>query len=558
VPDDRPVAILNGEIGLLKSEISDKQVNFLKSRLTLKTTPYKGLDPEIVQCYRDDGVRLWMPRHFAQGYLWKLIDQWDWTLGEPFTFEANGTPDPERGQDVSIPAMKAYLAKASAGVLISPTGTGKCLGLGTKVIKADGAVVPVEEIRTGERLMGPDGQARTVLSTTIGRGPLFQITPIKGEPWVCNDVHVLTLVHTQKNTVIDVPLDEWRASTKNFRHLHKQFSVGIDSFEDEPLPPELDPYFLGVWFGDGTRKKVNDQLSYVAVSKPDQEIRDVCHEVAAAHDLQVTVNNSKPRCPTYTITGGRARGGRPNPVLDKLRGLVGPDLQVPGSVLQGSRETRLQFLAGFLDTDGSLDRNCFEITQKREEWARAAWWIARSLGLGTTITPKEVRGYGTFYRVVISGHVDMIPTRIPRKQAAPRKQKKDATRTGFDATPIGEGDYYGFTLDGDGRFLLGDFTVTHNTFMACRIGAAIGRYIGWFVYAGHMADNAVDHAKSILGLSEDQIGIVQGDRCDLGKPFTVMMVHRDARRRRSPPLRSTGMAQGHRQVPCEVQARHQR
>src|SRR6516162_5951688 len=28
---------------------------------------------------------------------------------------------------------------------------------------------------------------------------------------------------------------------------------------------------------------------------------------------------------------------------------------------------------------------------------------------------------------------------------------------------MGEGDYYGFTLDGDGRFLLGDFTVTHNS-----------------------------------------------------------------------------------------------
>jgi len=30
-------------------------------------------------------------------------------------------------------------------------------------------------------------------------------------------------------------------------------------------------------------------------------------------------------------------------------------------------------------------------------------------------------------------------------------------------TPLGTEDYYGFSLDGDGRFLLGDFTVTHNT-----------------------------------------------------------------------------------------------
>jgi hypothetical protein len=33
----------------------------------------------------------------------------------------------------------------------------------------------------------------------------------------------------------------------------------------------------------------------------------------------------------------------------------------------------------------------------------------------------------------------------------------------IDVEYIGEGDYYGFELDGNHRFLLGDFTVTHNT-----------------------------------------------------------------------------------------------
>src|SRR6202030_113517 len=63
----------------------------------------------------------------------------------------------------------------------------------------------------------------------------------------------------------------------------------------------------------------------------------------------------------------------------------------------------------------------------------------------------------------ISGNTDQIPTRLPRKKAPPRQQKKVATRTGFSTHPLGEGPYYGFTLDGDGRFLLGDFTVTHNS-----------------------------------------------------------------------------------------------
>jgi len=35
--------------------------------------------------------------------------------------------------------------------------------------------------------------------------------------------------------------------------------------------------------------------------------------------------------------------------------------------------------------------------------------------------------------------------------------------TGLKVEPIGVDDYYGFEIDGDHLFMLGDFTVTHNT-----------------------------------------------------------------------------------------------
>src|SRR5690349_2078890 len=58
----------------------------------------------------------------------------------------------------------------------------------------------------------------------------------------------------------------------------------------------------------------------------------------------------------------------------------------------------------------------------------------------------------------------MVPCRLPRKQAAPRQQVKGAIRTGFTVHRDGRrGDYYGFELDGDRRYLLDDFTVTHNS-----------------------------------------------------------------------------------------------
>jgi hypothetical protein len=50
---------------------------------------------------------------------------------------------------------------------------------------------------------------------------------------------------------------------------------------------------------------------------------------------------------------------------------------------------------------------------------------------------------------------------LARKIAAQRLQVKDVLVTGIEVTPIGKGAFYGFSVDGDYLFLLGDFTVAH-------------------------------------------------------------------------------------------------
>jgi replicative DNA helicase len=76
--------------------------------------------------------------------------------------------------------------------------------------------------------------------------------------------------------------------------------------------------------------------------------------------------------------------------------------------------------------------------------------------------------------VRFNGNVDEIPVRISRKQATPWTDWRDWRVTGIEVERDGVGDYYGFTLDGNGRFLLADGTVTHNTAfsLACGLNAA--------------------------------------------------------------------------------------
>lgn len=395
----------------------------------------------------------------------------------------------------------AYAAGRRAVLLQLPTGGGKCLGPEVTVLHHDGRQTTAEDVRPGDQLMGPDGTPRRVLTTTRGVGRIFRIVPRKGASWTCNDVHVLTLVHTLTGDVIDIPLDEYLCKTKSWKHLYKLFSPvdGVDFPSREA--PAVDPYFLGVWFGDGTKTVGRKGLLGVGVSKPDAEILQTCTETARMYGLTVHTRKSG-TCPTHRLV--RTRASVPNALLDTIRGVVGPDLTVPDSIRFGSRETRRQFLAGFFDTDGHAARSGCEIVQKRSDYADALAFIGRSLGFRVSRSTKVVNEV-TYHRLHINGDLASLPMRIARKLPTERRQKKVVTRTGFAVEPMGEGPYFGWELDRDGRFLLGDFTVTHNTHIAAdllRSATAKGRRA---VFAAHRDDLLGDTVKRL-----DEAGIYVG------------------------------------------------
>ena len=348
-------------------------------------------------------------------------------------------------------------------------GVGKCLGRGTPVLLHDGKIVPVEEIRTTEDVMGPDSRPRRVQSVTKGTGPLYRIVPKKGAPWVCNDVHVLTLVHSVTNEVLDIPLDKYLALPANTKHHLKLFQPEAIDFGGDPeadLP--IDPYFIGVWFGDGTKA-----LNSVSISKPDAEIERLCRDVASAWGLHVSVTSTEGgRCPTYRIVSD-SRGPNTNPLLTKMREVIGDGREIPTAYLTADRSVRQEVLAGLLDTDGYKVGSCYEIVQKSPGIARGIAFLARSLGFRVTEKIKVVNG-DTYRRLFLSGDATQLPMRIARKAPQERLQKKNPLRTGFSVEAIGDGEYFGFTLTGDGRFLLGDFTVTHNTSVFKDVAEAAG------------------------------------------------------------------------------------
>jgi len=121
---------MRGELGLPLAALDADALDDLRTQLTIVTKPWDDNPAETVYSYREEDGHIWIPRYFKPRVLWQLVAEWDWTLGEPYTFTPTGKLDPERGQVAAVPTMVSHVRANSGGLLVAPTGTGKtCMGL---------------------------------------------------------------------------------------------------------------------------------------------------------------------------------------------------------------------------------------------------------------------------------------------------------------------------------------------------------------------------------------------------------------------------------------------
>ena len=357
---------------------------------------------------------------------------------------------------------------------------GKCLGRGTPIMMYDGTVKPVETIAVGDRIMGDDGEPRTVNSLARGREPMYWVRQKQGMDYRVNESHILSLKKSRRGSkrargsVTDISVREYLNTSDKWKNENKGFKVSAD-FEERPVP--LDPYFLGLWLGDG---KSNNARIYTT----DDEVVSYLQTFAKERGDTVSTYDVDRACPAYLVKSGeRGTVATRGAVQATLRDLdLLNNKHIPQIYLGNSRTKRLRLLAGLIDSDGHLNRShggTYEITQASNQLAHQIKFLCDTLGYRTSITAKTAHiastGYSSeVYRVRFNGNVDEIPVRISRKQATPRTDGRNWQVTGIEVEPDGVGEYYGFTLDGNGRFLLADGTVTHNTAfsLACGLNAA--------------------------------------------------------------------------------------
>lgn len=348
---------------------------------------------------------------------------------------------------------------------------GKCLARGTPVLMHSGLVKSVEDIRTGDLLMGPDSKPRTVSRLHQGLGALYRVTQSDGTHYDVNGNHILSLRKDDKNgcaggVVVNVSVREFMSweSEKQFHHRGYRVPVEWSCPKEQPIPP----YLFGCWLGDGTSVKPD-------ITTPDEEVVSAMSDYAESVGMRVVVGAERGKAKTYRMSRPNHGGGIPNEFVQSIKSLnVFGDKHIPDCYKFGTRDQRMQLLAGILDSDGERQNRRMNLTSASRRLAEDVMFLAFSLGfranwreMWKTCTNAPGKPRRLYYQVGIAGRTEDIPMRISRRQDHnPRQFFKDVTTCRIMVEQIPDGEYFGFELDADHLFLLGDFTVTHNSSFA--------------------------------------------------------------------------------------------
>lgn len=193
----------------------------------------------------------------------------------------------------------------------------------------------------------------------------------------------------------------------------KYFRYAEPIIEYEEKQINIDPYILGVWLGDGD--SVRPCLTNI-----DIPIIEAWKNYGESIGYNITISNTKERktnvnigetsfVQNYHIVKPKGSGIN-NIFKDNLKKYnLLSNKHIPDEYLYNTIDNRLKLLAGLIDTDGSLSRQTYEISQKNENLSNDIIKLCRSLGFYTRVTKGEkscmykgAKRTGTYYRIIIS------------------------------------------------------------------------------------------------------------------------------------------------------------
>ena len=452
-----------------KEYLNPEDDAFLRRDLFVKpaTTSAYGAENsgDAYPVFRENDKKMYIPRFYGISR-YGLPSKTDIEAGEDIQLDF---PKPLRDyQDKIISVYTKHvdtgLCKDSpvcggGGILEVPCGKGKCLGKNTPILMYDGTIKLVQDVCVGDVIMGDDSTPRNVLSIALGRETMYRVKETNGPGYTVNESHILSL--------------------KCSNDINKNSKKG--SVIDIPV------------------------LDYLDLPK-------YYHERGGAlHGYRVPIVFAERQIDIDPYSFGQSLGN-------------GFD-HIPPQYKCNTRKIQLEVLAGIIDSIATIPNrplDYYEIIHYVEQFANDILYLARSLGYPTTIQKKAKHGsYMARFIIKIYATNAEIPVKIAYLLRTPSKKRNIYYRIKLEK--MEEDDYYGFEIDGNRRFVLGDFTVTHNTVMSLKIISLLHKKTLILVHKEFLMNQWIERIHEFLPGAK--IGKIQGPLAEIqGNDIVIGMI----------------------------------
>jgi len=518
---------------LLKSGLSVEQQKRIKADLSVR--PYVPGAPSgagagaTFPAFRESPNKMYVPHYYGVEHFGPPKE---YKISEGADIQLEFAGKLRENQELVVNTYINHVEKAGVGggLLELPCAYGKCLGKDTEILMYNGTVKKVQDIEVGDLLMGDDSTPRNVLTLARGREQMYRISNKKGDTYVCNESHILSL-KSSKGTIVDISVKDYLNIPRCFHEkdgVLLGYKVPID-FEEIDI--EFDPYLLGYWLGGGSSRTtgISTQEGYV--------IKYLVDLFKNKHtDLYLRYTGSQY---DYRINSLKNK----NSFKDFLRNnnLLN-NKHIPSSYLCNSRKNRLALLAGIIDSDGYFNKNCIEIVQKNEKLLDNIVYLARSLGFASykkKLIKASTNSKGgpkkrIYFLTVLRGQgIEEIPTLCQRKKGYVKKQIKDALTYRLKIDKLDIDDYYGFEIDANRRFVLADFSVTHNTVLSLNIISRLKKKTFIIVHKEFLMNQWIERINQFL--PNARIGKLQGQTVDIDDKDIVIGMLQSLSMKEYPP-----------------------
>lgn len=335
-----------------------------------------------------------------------------------------------------------YIVEGHNVFLTGPAGTGKCLGKDTRLIMYDGDVKVVQDIKVGDLLMGDDSTPRQVLNITSGASRLYRVSNCRGDSYVVNDSHVLTCKPIP-SLIWDDSLEVYKVGWFDGNDIKfAEFSAKVMGKSNALNVAE---YFMGLL---PDQKPVDIPIK-ILVENPYAALH--FRGIYTAVDFQKKVLIDPKAFGKWV--GSRSEQSTQK-ILDPRFDHLETSFRIPKEYLGSCAD----FIEGLLEFGKRHEGgNHHEIIFGSDGIVDDIIFMAKALGLFVEKSSRDNRS------VLKIGNL-MWAEKLQENGFFFEQKIED----------IGVGDYFGFELDQNHRFVLANFIVTHNSSVIQNFRAMFG------------------------------------------------------------------------------------